>query len=126
MRRGRPHAARWWRGLAPIVAALFLPTGLASAQAVAPVCNVAQAPVHGCVMTFVDSPGSVGSGTVRTKEGRACASNFLRLVAIGDMRISTAKQRAGITQVSSVDFETTELISYWGVYSRICTVVRGD
>ena len=99
----------------------------ASAQEAAiPACASAQAHSHGCGLTMIKGPGTNGPGTSASKTGRACAFNLLRLIAVGDVRISTAKRNGGITQVSSVDYDTFELVPYYGVFSRYCTVVAGN
>ena len=92
----------------------------------APGCGVAEAHTHGCLVTVVEGPGRSESGAAAARQGRACAWNVLRLVAVGDMRISTAKRNGGISAVSTVDYETFELIPYYGVVSRYCTVVSGS
>lgn len=51
---------------------------------------------------------------------------MLALVAVGDVRVSTAKRNGGITRVASVEYDTFELVPYYRVYSRYCTVVRED
>jgi hypothetical protein len=40
--------------------------------------------------------------------------------------VETAKANGGITKVSSIDSKTFELIPYWGVFTRYCTVVSGN
>jgi hypothetical protein len=110
-----------------LVLVLCLPAGVSFAQgASVPFCSVAVSPVHGCVTTVIEGPGTHESASPATKQGRACAWNLLRLIAMGDMRISTAKQDGGIAQVSSIDYKTFELVPYWGVFSRYCTVVSGS
>ncbi len=68
-------------------------------------------------------PGPEASGS---RTGEACAWNLLRLVAVGDVRVETAKRNGGISSVSSIDSQTFELIPYWGVFTRYCTVVTGN
>jgi hypothetical protein len=110
-----------------IAATLVLAPWPALAQVVgAPGCGVAEAHTHGCLVTIVEGPGRSESGASSTKKGSACAWNVLRLVAAGDMRISTAQRNGGITAISSVDYETFELVPYYGVVSRYCTVVSGS
>ncbi len=45
---------------------------------------------------------------------------------MGDVRVETAKRNGGISSVSSIDSQTFELIPYWGVFTRYCTVVTGN
>jgi hypothetical protein len=98
----------------------------AATLAASPTCLVAVSPLHGCLLTWMSGPGLNVSGTPSTKEGEACAWNLLRLVAMGDMRITTAMQNGGITNVSHVDHKTREVIGWYGIYSRYCTVVHGN
>ena len=116
-----------------LVLALCLPAGASFAQGVAgPAtphgsrCAVAVSPVHGCAVTIIKGPGTHESSSPSTKQGRACAWNLLMLISAGDMRISTAKQNGGIARVSSIDYQTFELIPYFGGFSRYCTVVSGS
>lgn len=90
-------------------------------------CNIGKATAHGCLVTAnVKSPGTPGTEASGSREGEACAWNLLRLVAVGDVRVETAKANGGISRVSSVDSKTFELIPYWGVFTCYCTVVTGD
>ncbi|NCB49226.1 MAG: hypothetical protein EOM53_00900 [Alphaproteobacteria bacterium] len=57
-----------------------------------------------------------------TKTGRACARNLLGIISDGDMSIKAAMKNGGINQVSSVDKE----VRYYLIFSRVCTVVRGQ
>lgn len=56
------------------------------------------------------------------KRGEACSQNILGIVTYGDSSIEAAKARAGITQVSTVDYEYLKVLVFYG---RVCTVVRG-
>jgi hypothetical protein len=90
-------------------------------------CNIGKATTHGCLLTAnVRSPGAPGPEASGSRTGEACAWNLLRLVAMGDVRVETAKANGGITKVSSIDSKTFELIPYWGVFTRYCTVVSGN
>jgi hypothetical protein len=89
-------------------------------------CNIGKATAHGCLATNVKSPGTPGDLARGSRTGQACAWNLLRLVAMGDVRVATAQKNGGITQVSSIDSQTFELIPYWGVFTRYCTIVSGD
>ena len=68
-------------------------------------------------------PVGAGSATSATREGRACMQSFLGLVATGDGSVATAKAEGGITNVSSIDVEVSNILGFIGEY---CTVVRGN
>ena len=71
---------------------LVLPALSARGQTFTPSrCGVAQAHTHGCLATIVKGPGTSEGATEPVKQGRACAWNLLSLVAIGDVRVSTAQ-----------------------------------
>jgi len=90
-------------------------------------CSINAAHTHGCALTYLQGPSMVGEEGVRAvKRGRACAWNFLALVAIGDMRVSTAMRDGGITRVATVDYESIEAVPYYLGISRYCTIVRGE
>ena len=90
-------------------------------------CQVGDAVTHGCVMTAnVMTPGQPGPQATGSRTGQACAWNVLRLVAWGDVRVATAMRNGGISELSSVDGKTFELVPYWGVLTRYCTVVSGN
>jgi hypothetical protein len=90
-------------------------------------CAVASSHTHGCGLTWIAGPSMHVDDSVRpAKTGRACAWNFLWLMAFGDVRVSTAMKDAGITRVASVGYQTTELVPFYLGVSRYCTVVRGE
>lgn len=60
-------------------------------------------------------------GTIR-RQGKACATNILYLVTTGDSSIATAKQKAGISKIYSVDYD---VINYL-LGSTVCTIVSGE
>lgn len=65
---------------------------------------------------------SVTSSSKANKRGEACALNILG-VAVGDASVETAKRNGGITTVSSVDSDITNILY---VYGKNCTIVLGD
>jgi len=67
-------------------------------------------------------PAFVTENNKATKTGRACAENFLSIVATGDASIEAAKNEGKITKVSYVDYE----VSNYFVYGKVCTVVKGE
>lgn len=67
--------------------------------------------------------GQSASGVAGAKTGQACAKSYLGLIATGDASIAAAKTAGGITQVSSVDQHTTNVL---GIFGEYCTVVKGQ
>jgi hypothetical protein len=56
------------------------------------------------------------------KEGKACASTIMGLVATGDASIQAAKAAGGITEVSYVDHYAKSIL---GIVGEWCTIVKG-
>lgn len=86
-------------------------------------CAVVTTPLP--ALLYVDVKGPIdaeGSGHA-TKEGEACASSLLGLIATGDASIETAKQNGDITEVISVDHKSTSIL---GLYATFCTIVKGN
>jgi len=65
----------------------------------------------------------LATSDVAIKVGEACGTNVLGIYASGDMSIDTAKKNGGITKVSSVDAKIT---TYFGIWGKKCTIVRGS
>ena len=59
---------------------------------------------------------------VAMKEGEACASSVLGIIATGDASIETARKNGGITSIASVDRRDTNIL---GLFMKHCTIVRG-
>jgi hypothetical protein len=90
-------------------------------------CQGANSRTRACIFQQTMNPGKPVSNDVKpVKTGKACAFNVLRVVALGDSRITTAASNAGITKIASIDSEAFDVLSYWNVYSRYCTVVKGE
>lgn len=68
-------------------------------------------------------PGQIGNA-VASKTGRSCSHAALYLAAWGDSSIETAKKKAGITKVASVEHEVMGIGAV--LYHRHCTVVQGS
>lgn len=51
------------------------------------------------------------------------ANSYVGLIATGDASIAAAKKAGNITQVSSVDHYTKNIL---GVYGEYCTIVKGQ
>lgn len=84
-------------------------------------CQAVMAPATGVLYADVKGPIGASTGT-GTKEGKACARSYLGMVAMGDASIDAAKRAGGITEVSTVDHHTTNLL---GIIGDFCTVVKG-
>jgi hypothetical protein len=95
----------------------LLTVGLLSgcAYALAPVSSV----IYGKVRGPITATSQAGPAT---KTGRACANSVLGIVASGDASIDAAKRAGDITNVVSVDFESTNVLY---LYATFCTVVHG-
>ena len=95
--------------------------GLACAYSLTGCMGVAS-PVIGVLYTDVKGPVDA-EGPIGTKEGTACAQTILVAFAQGDASIKAAAQAGGITNVTSVDHHTTNIL---GLYGEYCTIVRGS
>ena len=84
----------------------------------------AAVPSHlGMALVQIDKEGVTVADASARKMGRACGSNILGVVALGDLSIEKAKRSAGIQKVATVD---KEVKSFFGVYSHVCTIVTGE
>lgn len=87
-------------------------------------CAYALSPVSSGIYGKVQGPiAATGESQPATKMGRACAKSVLGIVASGDASIDAAKRAGSITTVSSVDFESTNVLF---LYATFCTIVRGN
>lgn len=66
---------------------------------------------------------NVTSNSLGSKVGTAEAKNILGVVVIGDASIQAAAKSAGITKISHVDSEKTNIL---GVYGTHTTIVYGE
>jgi len=73
---------------------------------------------------YTNSKTPVGVGTAKSvyKVGRACIHSFFGMVSIGDASIETAMRSSGLKEIYSIDNEN---LSFFGTYTRVCTVVSG-
>jgi hypothetical protein len=85
-------------------------------------CMTVASPVAGWVFTDAKYGDTATTATAATKEGRACATSILAMVATGDASVAAAKANGGITEVSSVDHTAKNIL---GVFGEFCTVVKG-
>lgn len=85
-------------------------------------CAQGRSPVTGFLFSEVKGSESVGSNSVGTKSGSACATSILGWVATGDASTLTAAKAGGITQISNVDYHTRSILGFW---AESCTIVTG-
>ncbi len=85
-------------------------------------CMTVATPAVGIIFTDVKGPIGATAATAASKEGTACAQSIFGWVATGDASIAAAKANGGITEVSSVDLHSTNIL---GILGTFCTVVKG-
>lgn len=83
---------------------------------------VTRAPVTGGLYTDTHAGLSATSNQAGNRVGEACAQSILGLFATGDASIEAARRNGGITMITAVDEHAT---SYFFVYAKYCTIVRG-
>ncbi|MBN2675767.1 MAG: TRL-like family protein [Alphaproteobacteria bacterium] len=71
------------------------------------------------------SESELATTNTGSREGRACSSNILGIVSLGDSSIEAAKKNGHITRVASVDADITAFLGGI-VYGERCTVVTGQ
>ena len=77
----------------------------------------------GPALIYMDVKGPLGpaGGTSTAKRGEACAWVFLALFAGGDASIEMAKRSSGITEVTTVDHHSTNVLGF----GKFCTLIYG-
>lgn len=68
--------------------------------------------------------GTHGTSAQGNKVGQACSHTILMLVAVGDASIKEAALEGQVTNITSVDRKFFSLLG--PIFTRACTVVRGD
>ncbi len=76
----------------------------------------------GLIYMNVKGPLGPAGGTETPKKGQACARVLFHLFAWGDASIETAKRNGGITEVTTLDHESFNLIGF----GSFCTNVYGS
>lgn len=97
------------------VMALSLSTGCAAMSA--------NAPVTGFLYTNAKGGTTATANALGSKTGESCAVSYLGIIGMGDSSIATAARSAGITKVSTVDSNNSNIL---GIIAKNCTVVTGD
>jgi hypothetical protein len=86
-------------------------------------CQIVASPLAGAFYNETKYGDIVTTSTSATKEGKACATSILGLVATGDASVTAAKTNGGITNVAVVDHTAKNIL---GVFGEWCTVVKGS
>ena len=68
--------------------------------------------------------GVSGNGPAGGKQGEACSSGILGLVATGDAGIKAAAAQGNIKAIATVDHKLTTVLG--SVYVSSCTIVTGN
>jgi hypothetical protein len=76
----------------------------------------------GLIYMNVKGPLGPAGGTATPKVGKSCARVVLALFAWGDASIETAKRNGGITEVTTLDHTSFNLLGF----GSFCTVVHGS
>lgn len=74
---------------------------------------------------YTETTTSVAVGTAKTgsKNGQACSKSYMGLIATGDASIRQAMENGGVKEIYTVDKLN---FSFFGVYSKQCTIVKGE
>ena len=78
---------------------------------------------YGSIYAGTMTNHAISSNPLGAKSGEACAISILGIVTIGDASATTAAHQGGITKLSIVDSQDTNIL---GIYSSHCTEVKGD
>jgi hypothetical protein len=73
---------------------------------------------HGLMRVNADGTNKTGS-----KQGEACATAILGLIAWGDAGVAAAKTAGGIKEVHSLEYQDTNILF---IYHKGCTEVHGE
>jgi hypothetical protein len=81
-------------------------------------------PSAGIYMDTTSGSLILDNGVSPTKEGKACGTGILGIIATGDTSAETAMKMGGIKKAVFVTQNIKVIV--WGVYSEVCTIVRGN
>lgn len=79
-------------------------------------CAMVAAPVNGGLYGNVKAPLAVTSNSLGSKVGVGTASSILGIISSGDASIQAAAKSAGITKISHVDYESTNILSLYATF----------
>ncbi len=82
-----------------------------------------KSPVTGFVYTGTKAPVAVTENPKGTKKGQSSATSILGWFAFGDASIQQAANDAGITKISHVDEESTNVL---GLFAKYTVTVYGE
>jgi hypothetical protein len=85
-------------------------------------CAGVRQPLMGGIYSDVIASSAVSSNQAGNRVGQACASSILGIIATGDASTEAARRAGGITLITSVDEETSNILFF---YAKFCTIVRG-
>jgi len=85
-------------------------------------CSSLRQPVIGGIYSDVVASQDVSSNQAGNRVGQACATSILGLVATGDASVEAARRAGGITLITSVDGQSSNILF---IYAKYCTIVRG-
>ncbi len=86
-------------------------------------CSTASSPVLGAIYSDVKGPITSTTNKKGSKEGKAVCTSILGIVAWGDCSIEAARKTSNITNISTVDHETFNVL---GIYSTYTTIITGN
>lgn len=75
------------------------------------------------VVNLQKEAGTATGKALGSKEGKACAQNYLGLFATGDATLVAAMEDGEIRTVSTVDYSFTQFLM---LYGEVCTLVTGE
>lgn len=79
-------------------------------------CAMTTSPVSGFIYTDVDGPVAVTANSVGSKVGTASAKSILGWVGTGNASINEAASKAGITEISHVDYHSTNILGIFATF----------
>ncbi|MBF0338516.1 MAG: hypothetical protein HQL05_11870 [Nitrospirae bacterium] len=74
-------------------------------------------------MTYTILPVAKGPLTSGNRNGQACVHSVMGAISMGDGSIEAAMRNGGITGIYTIDLYNH---SFFGIYTRQCTVVVGQ
>ena len=90
-----------------------------------PSCALSPTRVGTALVSDVQEPENTARFVTKynsyTKTGKSCATNYLGILAVGDMTVETAKKNGKISQISSISQDKKNFV----VVSTVCTIVNG-
>lgn len=102
-----------------VFALAFIGVGMLSLSG----CQIVASPLAGGIYNETKYGDMATTSSSATKEGKACATSILGLVATGDASVTAAKMNGGITNVAVVDHTAKNIV---GVFGEWCTIVKGS